>query len=288
MNSSIEVIPVTAEIKYEGMFGFWLDVKATDNRNNKDLGILNSHHYQGNSIPTDEIMYGVMEEVLEYEKLVPTAIYRIELTVIENGRKIDSKVHEFWGHTPPDIPPNWRLRYKEKIFKFLPFIDKNNEVIEDAKEYAARIKNSSLPNFPEEILMEWFHRQDNTIEEYSFLDFENLQFERETWDIKDIPGREAYRFESDFDHFIKEFNHWLATKAKDNWLAHYMYNHGTWNSPIILIENHDGELSFPNQDYLNQPYHLLEGHHRRSYLSRLNDLGKAKAKHDVFIARKIR
>jgi hypothetical protein len=62
-----------------------------------------------------------------------------------------------------------------------------------------------------------------------------------------------------------------------------MNRHGTWPTPIILLDNRSGELKFPEGEKLKKPYHLLEGHTRRSFLSVLQADGRALEEHEVFV-----
>lgn len=104
-------------------------------------------------------------------------------------------------------------------------------MIESPEEYARRLRTTALPNFPEEVLIEWFYRAWRVvIEEYAFLDFESLHFEKQVWNLEDLPGIEACRYESVCVHLASRFHGRLEN---NNWLARYMKEHGTWNTPII-------------------------------------------------------
>jgi hypothetical protein len=117
------------------------------------------------------------------------------------------------------------------------------------------------------------------------LDFEKMEFERQVWKIEDLPGREAFRSDTDFDYLSSVFEQRLTDKrlTDKNWLAKDMNRHGTWPTPIILLDNRSGDLRFPAGDKLKRPYHLLEGHTRRSFLSVLHAKGRALKEHEVFI-----
>jgi len=225
----------------------------------------------------------LIKSILEYEHLDPSVSYCIALKIQENGNEIASITKTFEGHTPPIVPMNWRVAHKKKAYKFLPYEDKNGDVIEDAEEYAKRIQLTALPYFPKEVLIEWFYRQPCVIEDYVFLNFETLRFERQIWSIEDLPGREAFRSETTCDHLCSAFEQRLSN---GDWLAWYMNDYGTWNTPILLLENLAGSLRFPNGEILKQPYHLLEGHTRRSFLIALRSLGKALQEHDIWLVRK--
>lgn len=72
-----------------------------------------------------------------------------------------------------------------------------------------------------------------------------------------------------------------------DWLGNYMNSNGTWNNPIILLENSAGTILSHSGEALKAPFHLLEGHHRRAYLAALDRRGKALQRHEVWIACKL-
>ena len=84
--------------------------------------------------------------------------------------------------------------------------------------------------------------------------------------------------------FCDDFQN-VEQRAEDryDWLAKYMLEAGTWNTPIVLFENPG--TAFPSDENLNSPYHLLEGHRRLAFLNGLKRLGRALPKHWVWIAR---
>src|SRR4026207_2245892 len=123
------------------------------------------------------------------------------------------------------------------LAQFDPLRDpKTDLVVESTHDYATRMQCSLLPRWPQEVLIEWFHRHARHIWQYAFLGFENLEFQLERWPAGRIPGREA---------FAREFRDDLRSVQQradgGQWIARYMLEHGTWNTPIILLRNHDGE-----------------------------------------------
>lgn len=107
-----------------------------------------------------------------------------------------------------------------------------------------------------------------------------MKFERQVWKVEDLPGREAFRSETDFDHLSSVFEQRLRDK---NWLAENMNRHGTRPTPIILLDNRSGELTLPEGDKLKKPYHLLKGHTRQAFLSVLQADARALEEHEVFV-----
>jgi hypothetical protein len=147
-------------------------------------------------------------------------------------------------------------------------------------EYATRIHTTVLPNFPEEVLIEWFHRHPLVIKKHLFLEFDSLHFEQQLWSLDDLPGREAFESEHDHRHLVSVFDQMFKA---DNFVARYMSDHGTWNTPILLMKNLSGKLRWPSGETFNHPYHLLEGHKRLAFLSVLRRSGKALKEHQVWI-----
>ncbi|MCE9508260.1 MAG: hypothetical protein K8R48_08135 [Alphaproteobacteria bacterium] len=167
--------------------------------------------------------------------------------------------------------------------KFQPFVNDDGRVIEEESDYILRIQDGILPNWPAEVLKEWLYRHNTHMEEYSFLGFEKFQFQKETWDITQIPGRDAFKDEGFCDNF-QSVDKRAASNPRD-WLAHYMMREGTWNSPIILLDNKSDIYRHPNGRKLKSPYHLLEGHRRLSFLNGLIRLEKALKTHPLWIVR---
>ena len=168
--------------------------------------------------------------------------------------------------------------------RYQPHRDRHWRVTEDAPSYLRRMLSGPLPNWPPELLEEWLHRHADQMEDYVFLDFENLEFRLETWDLVRIPGREAFRDPGFCDSF-QDVEVRAALNAHD-WLAHYMLREGTWNTPIALFDNRNAQGAV-QESGLKSPLHLLEGHRRLSFLQGLKRLGKARPQHQLWIARRL-
>jgi hypothetical protein len=167
--------------------------------------------------------------------------------------------------------------------KYQPRRDEHWRRIEPVEDYVSRMRSGPLPNWPVEPLKEWLHRHADNMEDYAFLDFEGFEFEPATLDLGQLPGREAFRDERFCDSFqdVEE----RAAANKYDWLAHYMLKEGTWNTPIILLDNR-GLAGFLAEPTLKTPYHLLEGHRRLSFLQGLRRLRMARPQHEVWIVRR--
>lgn len=170
-----------------------------------------------------------------------------------------------------------------RIAKYDPYRDKNDWVCEETHAYIDRMQNGPLARWPSEVLIQWPYRHADQFDKYEFLGFENFSFLKECWNIEKLPGREAFDSPKFCDNF-KDIERRARIRFPEDWLAKYMLEHGTWNTPIVLLKNSEGTLVHPNSDRLRSPYHLLEGHRRLSFLNGLRETGKAKSEHEVWIA----
>jgi hypothetical protein len=158
--------------------------------------------------------------------------------------------------------------------KYQPLRSEHWTAAEGEADYIARMVDGPLPNWPVEPLKEWLYRHASDMEDYAFLGFEGFEFELTTWDVGRLPGREAFRDERFCDSF-QDVEDRAAANPHD-WLAHYMLKAGTWNTPIILLDNR-AQSGLLCQPELKTPYHLLEGHRRLSFVQGLKRLGRARA-----------
>ena len=163
--------------------------------------------------------------------------------------------------------------------QFDPLRDTYGNVCEAADVYAARMQAGILSNWPTEVLKEWLHRHAGHIERYAPLKFERMRFRRESWPDQRVPGREAF-LDPTFYEDCSDFLH--RAQSRNGWLADYMATHGTWNTPIVLLESEE-RLSIREDLLTRQPLHLLEGHNRLAYLEGLREQGRAASEHTVWI-----
>lgn len=177
-----------------------------------------------------------------------------------------------------------QMEYREDGYleRFDPVRDDNDWVSEESDVYARRMQSSFLPEWPAEVLKEWLYRHQRCISKYAFLGYERFRFKLETWPLSKIPDRRAFDDESFCDNFVD-----IECRAEEpaDWLAQYMLRHGTWNTPIIVLDNPGRKHVFPDGRPLKSPYHLLEGHRRLSFLNGLRKIDRALAEHDVWLVR---
>ena len=175
------------------------------------------------------------------------------------------------------------MELDEQVALYKPYQNEDGWVVEETAHYLARMQATVLPNWPAEVLNEWLYRHHNQIGDYAFLEFASFTFTREVWPLARIPGREAYADEGTFECF---YNIEYRLQNPHDWLAHFMFHQGTWNTPVILLDNGAGLYAYPDGDALKQPNQLLEGHRRLAFLNDLCRLGKALPEHPCWVVRK--
>ena len=134
----------------------------------------------------------------------------------------------------------------------------SGQFLESDSTYAERIR-SRLPNFPAEVISQWFYEHPQAIERYCWLDFPNLHFEAGNVGadvlslscLKSNPTVTQYR-----DHFLGE-----NQSRRMERLAQYIALHGTWPVPPIMLSNISGEFVWPRGTKCTAPYELIEGSH---------------------------
>lgn len=174
--------------------------------------------------------------------------------------------------------------HEDEGSQYEPQKDGDGWVTEEVKTYVARMRATLLPHFPEELLVEWLYRHHDSLYTYASF-FESLRFERQTWKLQEIPGCEAFNDPKFCENFSRTFDD--RVRNPKDWLARYMNQHGTWNTPIVLLENLRGEIPSIAWAAIRQPYHLLEGHRRLSFLIALRNQGSALEEHTIWIARNV-
>jgi len=186
-----------------------------------------------------------------------------------------------------------------KIHYSWTFMNPNeNEKYEDFKfdEYFERvIHNEKLRHIPKSIFEQWIyglHFEDNTLQNYAWINYENIEFNLSDWDFNDLAkvniiedfkdyfnGRASYK---DFDQFC----------CNDEDLDYWKEN-GTWKTPPIILDICSLTTEIPKWSELIPPYQLVEGHSRLGYLhsmKRISDLNKGKiaSKHKIYLMKEVR
>lgn len=93
------------------------------------------------------------------------------------------------GKKPPRFMPAVGLGNMSKwIYTnglYEPKVNNIGEYLESVDEYFLRMR-SVLPNFPKEVLIQWFYEHWNDIDNFAWLNFEKLNFECARWSASEI------------------------------------------------------------------------------------------------------
>ncbi|MCD4782180.1 MAG: hypothetical protein K8S27_16770 [Candidatus Omnitrophica bacterium] len=143
---------------------------------------------------------------------------------------------------------------------YFPKRSSTDEYLENEKEYCEKMKKI-LPNFPEEVLLQWFYRHcRQDIDDYAWLDYPTLQFEKEKWNsgkisLSGIQKNEKVQINK------AHFESGIKAKHTDDIKKHFEEQF-TWPIAPILLYNPDNNMSLLNGYRLTSPYHPLDGNHR--------------------------
>lgn len=150
----------------------------------------------------------------------------------------------------------------ENLFlKYL--LPKGNDTFEkeNFESYKERVSSPAF-NIPDCVLENWIHRHYScVVSDYSFLNFNKMQFTKEEWSIEKI-----YHLIKSYDEsWINNLGYQLYKRKNKSWLQDYMLKHMTWPVPIIVLENKETSYLNDRGMKMGVPFHLLEGHLRLNY-----------------------
>jgi hypothetical protein len=160
--------------------------------------------------------------------------------------------------------------------------------------YPRILQKASIPNFPEEVFEQWIHPhhcENNTLLNYSWIDWSNIEFELQEWEFHDLSKINVI---DDFQDYVNLRGRYtnldqFCCKPKDK---SYWSEHGTWRIPPVILKVDDFKDDAPEQSELKSPFQLIEGHSRLGYLismNRIDEQGRAvlAAHHKVFLCKKL-
>ena len=138
-----------------------------------------------------------------------------------------------------------------------------------------------LPNFPEEVLLEWIGRHgDQGLQRWSFLDLERLTFSDEMWTFDKIKAIQS--LESVFTRIGPDSLGAYRLSCGNDWIGKHILDHGTWSSPIIVFDN-PRRLKRSGCD-IPKGLVLIEGHNRLSRLLNAPGISTSGKAHRVMLA----
>lgn len=136
-------------------------------------------------------------------------------------------------------------------------------------------------NFPGEVLLEWLGRHGyQSMRRWSHLDLERLVFQDVTWNYDQLTHIKA--LDSGFIEVGPESFGAYQLNRKGDWAREYIRAHGTWCSPIIVID-HPVTESIAGTD-IPSGLVLIEGHSRLSRTLNYVHADKTAPLHRVMLA----
>jgi hypothetical protein len=164
--------------------------------------------------------------------------------------------------------------------------------IECFDDYYSRIKNKlGCENFPLEVFEQWIHphhNNDETLKNYSWIDFENIQFELVEWEfdsLKDLHIIDDYREYVESKSTYKDLRSFTCVDRD----LKFWEEKGTWRTPPIIIDVKAFLKDNPKWSELEKDYQLVEGHSRLGYLKSIKRIDETiiAKKHKVFLLKKL-
>ena len=132
------------------------------------------------------------------------------------------------------------------------------------------------PDFVSQICFEHPTRFDSLLPNFNLDDHQAMRIKRSTRWVRDNVrydhGDEVTFWRHQFDKHLDGGN--------GSYVFNYMIEHRTWPFPPVIIESRFAvELGAP--DCIGEPFHLVEGTHRVSYLLRMLELGMVSSDAEV-------
>ena len=165
--------------------------------------------------------------------------------------------------------------------RFKPKLNRSDDYEETAEHYCRRMR-SILPNFPDEILSQWFYRHWSGTDDYAWLGYDRLRFKNQQWSSHDIMSSGIQISEAiQIDHSHHENGIGADREVS---IQRYFDTCRTWPVPPVFLANPHGNIVRPDGFRLTHPYHVLDGNHRAAIFWSYYDSGALANDHLVWIA----
>lgn len=169
------------------------------------------------------------------------------------------KIHESWN----------ALKHSKKEWEFWNF-----------EEYYKRIQkiliHEKYPNIPKEVFEQWIywlHQNEQTLENYAWMNYKNIKFELCKWGFEKLQNV----------HIIEEYQPYFKTRCsysdfsefccnEEDWA--YWEKYWTWRIPPIILDIQSLTQAIPKRSEIKWPYQLVEGHSRMWYLHSMNTISR--------------
>lgn len=184
------------------------------------------------------------------------------------------------GAREASVPESFDLSSPEK-WEFLYWSLPNDTSAAEKGRYTTYARHW-LPNFPDEVLLEWQGRHGyESMCRWSHLDLERLVFQDVTWSYDQLTHIKA--LDPGFlEVGPKSFGAYQVNR-KGDWAGEYIRAHGTWCSPIIVIDHPVIDSSVATN--IPSGLVLIEGHSRLSRMLNYALVDKSVPLHRVMLAR---
>jgi hypothetical protein len=162
---------------------------------------------------------------------------------------------------------------------------------EEFKDYYPRIKlKRDYKHIPMEDFEQWIHPLHNnneTLRNYSWLNYENIEFAVCEWDFEELSKVHVIEEFQDYYNnrsIFSDFDQFCCCKED----LKCWENNGTWRTPPIILDVESLKSRIPEWSEIISPYQLVEGHSRLGYLKSTKKIaelkkGKIAQKHRIFL-----
>lgn len=147
--------------------------------------------------------------------------------------------------------------------------------------YIKRIRMlEEFSHIPEIIFKQWIHglhNDANTLNNYAWMDYENITFEAEEWKVEDfldinVANKCNIYFTAKKN---RDFSELIECSNKADWYSSWKEN-GTWLTPPIILDVSSINVEIPEWSDIKAPFQLVEGHTRLGCLLSLIKKNKEK------------
>jgi hypothetical protein len=150
-------------------------------------------------------------------------------------------------------------------------------------DYVKRLKKL-LPNFPEDVLGQWFYDHSQQIKNWQWLDFHTVNVAAMTWQTAEVPLRNIGRDKEKWvSNYAEHYAHHQPPHPRFQRIVEHFSVCGTWPRPVIYLANPSGVLISPSGVPCGRPYHLVEGHHRIAVFAYFKHRGQLREAHQVWL-----
>lgn len=158
-----------------------------------------------------------------------------------------------------------------------PRRDEYGEVVEALSSYRERV-SEQLPEMPHDVIDQWLYEHPHGMGTWDGLDLSLVRFSLEEWKISQMQP-----FETSVKSYRKSMEQSDRPLRTQN-IVRYFEEHRSWPRPPILLENR-GQIGLRWQS--DDPYLLVQGHHRLAVFFHFRDHNLLNDKHPVWVARKV-